>query len=82
MNVHADHRPQFSDFLYAQGKDGGADAAHLMHTEIRNHLRSTYPESNVSDWSIVVHVVLNLQGLGTKLQYVQSPPTQLILTTC
>ncbi|KAK5136364.1 hypothetical protein LTR08_003490 [Meristemomyces frigidus] len=58
----------FNDYLYAQGKDGGADAAHLMHTEIRNHLIATYPDSNVSDWSIVVHVVLNLQGLGTKLQ--------------
>ncbi|KAK5125458.1 hypothetical protein LTR85_000567 [Meristemomyces frigidus] len=58
----------FNDYLYAQGKDGGADAAHLIHTELRNHLKVTYPESNVSDWSIVVHVVLNIQGLGTKLQ--------------
>lgn len=59
---------QFQDYLYAMGKDGGADAAHLLHTEIRNHLKAIYPESNVSDWSIVVHIVLNLQGLGTKLQ--------------
>ena len=33
------------------GKDGGAEAAHLLHTEIERHLKITYPESNVSDWS-------------------------------
>ncbi|KAK5711186.1 hypothetical protein LTR17_018534 [Elasticomyces elasticus] len=58
----------FQDFLLAQGKDGGADCAHHLHTELRNHLRAIYPDSNVADWSILVHVVLNVQGLGHKLQ--------------
>ena len=50
------------------GKEGGADAAHLLHTEIKTKLKSTYPDSPVDDWSVVVHVVLNLQGLASKLQ--------------
>lgn len=58
----------FQDYLYAMGKDGGADAAHQLHTELRNNLRATYPDSNVTDWNIVVQVILNLQGLATKLQ--------------
>ncbi|KAI7285903.1 hypothetical protein KC345_g1484 [Hortaea werneckii] len=41
----------FQDFLYSQGKDGGAEAAHIQ------RLRR----------SIVVYVILNLQGLGMKL---------------
>jgi len=51
----------------------------MMHTELRNQLKATYPESNVSDWSIVVHIILNLQGLGTKLQACQiiSNPNEL-----
>ncbi|EMD00486.1 hypothetical protein BAUCODRAFT_20579 [Baudoinia panamericana UAMH 10762] len=58
----------FNDYLYAQGKEGGADAAHQLYTALRNNLLSLYPEANVSDWSIVVYIVLNIQGLGTKLQ--------------
>ena len=58
----------FNDFLWALGKDGGAEAAHQLHAEIKNHLKTTYPEAHVDDWSIVVQVVLNLQGLATKLQ--------------
>ncbi|TKA76237.1 hypothetical protein B0A55_06382 [Friedmanniomyces simplex] len=58
----------FQDYLLAQGKEGGADCAHYLHTELRNHLKATYPDSNVADWSIVVHIVLNMQGLGNKLQ--------------
>lgn len=59
--------PQFQDYLWAQGKDGGADAAHLLNTEIKNHLKATYPDALVDDWTILVHVILNLQGLATKL---------------
>ncbi|KAK0274606.1 hypothetical protein LTR54_001140 [Friedmanniomyces endolithicus] len=58
----------FQDYLLAQGKDGGADCAHYLHTELRKHLKATYPDSNGADWSIVVHIVLNMQGLGNKLQ--------------
>ncbi|KXL46403.1 hypothetical protein M433DRAFT_88094 [Acidomyces richmondensis BFW] len=57
----------FSDYLYSTVKDGGAEAAHLLHTELKNQLKTIYPDCNVSDWSIVVQVILNLHGLGTKL---------------
>ena len=59
---------KFQDYLYAMGKDGGSDAAHQLHGEIKNHLKSTYPDASVDDWNVVVQVVLNLQGLATKLQ--------------
>lgn len=50
------------------GKDGGADAAHKLHAEIKRDLKATYPDANVDDWSVVVQVVLNMQGLASKLQ--------------
>ena len=58
---------QFQDKLYAIGKEGGAEAAHQLHGEIKSHLKTTYPDANVDDWNIVVQVVLNLQGLASKL---------------
>ena len=50
------------------GKEGGSEAAHQFLGEIKNNLKATYPDANVDDWSILVQVVLNLQGLATKLQ--------------
>ncbi|KAK5110083.1 hypothetical protein LTR62_006328 [Meristemomyces frigidus] len=58
----------FQDHLLAQGKDGGAEAAHQLYTILRDDLKTQYPEGNVNDWTIVVHIVLNMQGLGNKLQ--------------
>lgn len=58
----------FQDYLWAMGKDGGSEAAHQLHGEIKTHLKSTYPDASVDDWNVVVQVVLNLQGLATKLQ--------------
>ncbi|CAK4028750.1 hypothetical protein AC579_6757 [Lecanosticta acicola] len=58
----------FQDYLYSMGKDGGAEAAQKLYVGLREHLQSIYPDANVSDWNIVVQVVLNLQGLATKLQ--------------
>ncbi|USW48662.1 Putative Zinc finger, CCCH-type [Septoria linicola] len=58
----------FSDYLYGMGRDGGAEVAHQLHTEVQRHLKAIYPDSNVDDWNIVVQVVLNLGGLATKLQ--------------
>lgn len=49
------------------GKDGGSEAAHLLHREIKSDLKSTYPDASVDDWNVVVQVVLNLQGLANKL---------------
>ncbi|CZT16564.1 uncharacterized protein RCC_02398 [Ramularia collo-cygni] len=57
----------FQDYLYAMGKDGGAEAAHQLHSTVQQEVKATYPDA-ISDWSIVVQVVLNLQGLATKLQ--------------
>lgn len=45
------------------GKDGGAEAAHQLHSAIKDEVKATYPDA-ISDWSIVVQVVLNLQGLA------------------
>jgi hypothetical protein len=53
--------------LYAQGKDGGADAASQLHAELKDQLKQMYPEAHVANWNIVVNVVLNMQGLGQKL---------------
>ena len=50
------------------GKDGGSNAAHMLHTEIKSQLKTTYPHASVDDWNVVVQVVLNLQGLAMKLQ--------------
>ncbi|EME89346.1 uncharacterized protein MYCFIDRAFT_98041, partial [Pseudocercospora fijiensis CIRAD86] len=58
----------FEDHLYAMGRDGGSEAAYRLHTEIQAHLKSIYPDANVDDWSIMVQVVLNQQGLANKLQ--------------
>lgn len=54
-------------------KEGGAEAAQVLHEEIHKHLTSIYPESNVSDWNIVVHVVCNLQA--SRSQHTQCAPT-------
>lgn len=59
---------QFQDYLFAQGKDGGADAASQLQQEIKKQLKDLYPDASVSDWHIVVNIVLNMQGLGSKLQ--------------
>ena len=58
---------QFENYLYAQGKDGGAEAASHLFAELKDQLKQTYPEAHVSNWNIVVNVVLNMQGLGQKL---------------
>lgn len=34
------------------GKEGGAEAAHQIHTELSNHLKSLYPDLNVPDWNM------------------------------
>lgn len=65
---HPKDPSQFDNYLYAQGKDGGAEAASLLHAGLKTQLSQLYPEAHVSDWNIVVNVVLNAQGLGTKLQ--------------
>ena len=67
LHEYTDLVAQFQDYLFAMGKDGGSDAAHQLHGEIKNYLKSAYPNASVDDWNIVVQVVLNLQGLANKL---------------
>ncbi|KAF2721236.1 C-x8-C-x5-C-x3-H type zinc finger protein [Polychaeton citri CBS 116435] len=57
----------FQDSLLAMAKDGGAEAAHQLMTEIKNQIKSTYPDASPSEWNIFVQVFLNMQGLGSKL---------------
>nr|OQO22478.1 hypothetical protein B0A51_10110 [Rachicladosporium sp. CCFEE 5018]OQO25470.1 hypothetical protein B0A51_07339 [Rachicladosporium sp. CCFEE 5018] len=57
----------FDDYLYSQGRDGGTEAAAQLQLEIRNQLKALYPDSATGDWQILVNVVLNVHGLGTKL---------------
>ncbi|KAM0273958.1 hypothetical protein ACHAQH_008101 [Verticillium albo-atrum] len=57
----------FDQALLAKGADGGAEAAHMLQTEIKNYIKEVYPEANIEDWSIVVQVVLNVEGLAKKL---------------
>lgn len=53
--------------MYAQGKDGGAEAASQLHAELKDQLKQMYPDQHVANWNVVVNVVLNMQGLGQKL---------------
>lgn len=35
---------------------------------MRNHIATIYPDANTQEWSIVVHVILNVEGLSKTLQ--------------
>ncbi|SMR44410.1 unnamed protein product [Zymoseptoria tritici ST99CH_1A5] len=69
----------FQDYLLSMGKEGGAEAAHQLYTTIKEEVKAKYPDA-ISDWSIVVQVVLNLQGLAMKLAScgIISSPTELV----
>ena len=58
----------FQDYLYSSGREGGAEAASLLQQAIKQQLKELYPDANLGDYQIVVNVVLNVQGLGKKLQ--------------
>lgn len=58
----------FQDYIYSSGREGGAEAASLLQQAIKQQLKELYPEANLGDYQIVVNIVLNLQGLGKKLQ--------------
>ncbi|KAK4507362.1 hypothetical protein PRZ48_001097 [Zasmidium cellare] len=58
----------FQDWFFTLKRgEGGAEAAHQLHTALQDHLKETYPDQNVADWEIVAQVVLNLSGLAKKL---------------
>ncbi|GAB7353105.1 hypothetical protein MBLNU459_g3647t1 [Dothideomycetes sp. NU459] len=58
----------FHDHLYKAGSEGGADAAHELHQEIRAHVAQQYPDRNTSNWAIVLHIYYNMEGLSHKLR--------------
>ncbi|KAK1598924.1 C-x8-C-x5-C-x3-H type zinc finger protein [Colletotrichum navitas] len=57
----------FQEALLKKGADGGAEAGYLLWTEIKNYVTEAYPEAASEDWSIIVQVVLNVDGLAKKL---------------
>ncbi|ROT38471.1 hypothetical protein SODALDRAFT_333058 [Sodiomyces alkalinus F11] len=57
----------FNDNLLAKGAEGGAEAAYLLQTAIKSYIKDAYPQTNTGDWTIIVQVILNLDGLAKKL---------------
>lgn len=57
----------FQDALLKRGADGGAEAGYQLSNEIKKYVTDAYPEAASEDWSIIVQVVLNLDGLAKKL---------------
>ncbi|KAI3532645.1 C-x8-C-x5-C-x3-H type zinc finger protein [Colletotrichum abscissum] len=57
----------FQEALLKKGTEGGAEASHLLRTEIRNYVTEAYPEVVSQDWNIFVQVFLNMDGLAKKL---------------
>lgn len=57
----------FRDELIAKGEEGGEEAAHKLLANVKQHLKTFYPKSNVDDWSIIAMVALNLSGLSKAL---------------
>ncbi|KAL9077342.1 MAG: hypothetical protein Q9157_003378 [Trypethelium eluteriae] len=55
----------FQDALLKEGRDGGADAAHRLLTEIKQYVQANF--ENAGAWSVMVQVYTNLEGLGRKL---------------
>nr|POE56245.1 hypothetical protein CFP56_50789 [Quercus suber] len=53
---------------YARGRDGGAQAAHLLHALIKAELRRCYPDEETSRWQVIVHIVLSARGLNRQLK--------------
>lgn len=58
----------FQDILLSASRDGGSDAAHRLHQEIRAHILGQY--ETVGQWSIMVQIYANFEGLGRKLSSV------------
>ncbi|EKG22351.1 C-x8-C-x5-C-x3-H type zinc finger protein [Macrophomina phaseolina MS6] len=56
----------FTEGLLRAGAEGGSDAAHKLQSEIRNHILDVYGGA-AGDWSVMVHIYANLEGLSRKL---------------
>nr|POE88224.1 hypothetical protein CFP56_11453 [Quercus suber] len=58
----------FRDSLYTKGKDGGAEAARLLHDELKEQLKRFHPNEDITRWDIYVTVFLNVQGSASTPQ--------------
>ncbi|KAL9094470.1 MAG: hypothetical protein Q9165_003320 [Trypethelium subeluteriae] len=58
-------RPRFQDALLKGGRDGGADAAHRLLTEIKQYVQANFEGAGA--WTVMVQIYANLEGLGRKL---------------
>ncbi|KAI8278782.1 hypothetical protein K4K60_005942 [Colletotrichum sp. SAR11_57] len=57
----------FQDSLLKAGRDGGFEAGHLLYSEIMNYVSKVYLQESTQDWSVVVQVILHLDGLAKRL---------------
>lgn len=64
--IDGDGAPFLDDILQA-GIEGGEKAAILLHTEIRRYVESLFERSAGADWTIMVQIFANLDGMARKL---------------
>lgn len=62
--LHADKYPQFEDELLKKGAEGGGVAAAMLENDIKETLRSKFPEQPTASWNIITYVFLNADGLA------------------
>jgi len=64
--IDGDGAPFVDELLHA-GTDGGEKAAVRLQTEIRHYIEGLYSNSAGADWSIMVQIFANLDGMARKL---------------
>ncbi|KAI8314945.1 hypothetical protein K4K61_003391 [Colletotrichum sp. SAR11_59] len=57
----------FQDNLLKAGREGGCQAGHLLYSEIMNCVSKVHLQESTQDWSVVVQVILHLDGLAKRL---------------
>jgi len=57
----------FVDELLQAGLDGGEKAAIRLQTEIKHYIEGLYSNSAGADWSVMVQIFANLDGMARKL---------------
>ncbi|WQF76845.1 hypothetical protein CDEST_01859 [Colletotrichum destructivum] len=72
----------FQEALLEKGAEGGAEAGYLLSSEIKTQITNAHPNAAIEDWSIIVQVVLNIDGLARRLHashIIPNTPTERIL---
>ena len=57
----------FVDDILRSGLNGGEMAAGRLHAEIKNYVERVFEHSAGADWSIMVQIFANLDGMSRKL---------------